>query len=1427
MVTYDSKVRLLGSHDLLRIENTLLSEPIVEDCVVTSRLATDAQPLTIAYVVTSHVSSPDELKTIFQNAFNGQHAPDAYVPVTRIPLNAQGHVDDDALMRLEILDPHTAEQWEKAIKQTEGVQEAAVLIRETRHTRVPLHLDDLRPERSANPNGPQQIEPDSKKTHQGRSESSTANEPSLVQGDALNATESLPATMAKMLESAAQRSADLGVTYLRKDGSAATQCYPKLLEEAQRIFNGLRRLGLKPGDVLLFQLEAIEDFIPAFWACQLGGLIPVPVPIAPRYEPSNAVVQKLLNAWKLFDKPIVLTRETLAVAIASAAKQAGVEGFTTHPIEPLRRCDPVEHVHCGSSDDPVLMLLTSGSTGQPKAVIHTHRTLIARSAGTAQLNGFQQSDITLNWMPLDHVGGLVMFHVRDVYTGCQQIHAPIEAVLEDPLTWLDWIERYKATVTWAPNFAYGLINDRSEEIAQRRWDLSSMRFILNAGEAIVAKTARRFLKLLASHSLSADCMHPAWGMSETASAVTYSNGFIRTTTSDTDRHVEVGQPIPGFGMRIVDSQGQMVHEGVIGRLQVKGVCLTPGYHQNSALNAEVFTEDGWFKTGDLGFIRRAQLTITGREKDEIIINGVNFIGAEIETVVDGIDGVWTSFSAVCAARATDSDTDELVIFFCPTSNDERTLKALLKDIRHRVGTNVGITPTYLIPLDREQIPKTSIGKIQRRLLKERFETGQFKAITKQIDLLTENNNTMPDWFFRKTWHPKAARYQNVVASKDCTLVFGDQDVVLDLICRELQATGQVVRVNQGARFEKLGSDSYRINPREFDDYVRLLESLRSDGKRIDRIIHAWSYRPTTSHRPSGSLDDLSTLLPMMQALSRVWVPDHPIRCLVVSNDSQFVVDADDLSVDKSMLLSIVKTANQEWAWMDGRYVDLTWGDPQAAQHLLYELSTHYKDQEIAYRQGQRFVRRLEKVSFDKTSKQSLPFQKQGLYLISGGLGGIGFEFARYLLQQFDARLVLIGRTPLPDESRWDEFIEDNHALGERLRRYRALRRISPHCVYESADICDSQSVQDAVQRSQTRWDTPLRGAVHLAGTFHERTLDEETPQSMSAALAAKTRGALVLHRILEERGGGIFISFGSVAGFFGGAAVGAYAAGNAFFNGLTHWQNRHTSVISYCYDWSTWDEVGMSRGYGSMDLARARGYYAMSPDQAMGSLLVALCHDQRHLLIGLDEHHPFIRSVTEHDCYQLQSLVACYSAEKILPEDDCLTSLSVRDRVGTASRCRFVRLPDLPRSADGQIDRDALAAELSPSRRRDEAIDLPQTEAEHKIAQIWKEVLGTQHIDTQENFFGIGGNSLKATQILSRLREVYPVSLSLRDLFEHATIGTLARLVEGSAGQQDPQQITPIDRIDPQTLLTNLDQLSDEKVASLLAQIQADGGLDA
>ncbi len=528
----------------------------------------------------------------------------------------------------------------------------------------------------------------------------------------------IPQNLAAALREAAQK--DTTLRYLEADGTETLQSYAELLTEATQIAAGLKAANLA-NDFVILQLSKNADLIAAFWGCTLSGYIPVPVPVQLSCEDDQST--PLSGALSLLKKAAVLTSQTLIEGLnlssqsltIEALRMAKPQGFSLPSPEP---------------DDLALLLLTSGSTGTSKGVMLTHQNLRVSAYGMATVNGLSADDITLNWMPLEHVASLVMFHITEVYLGCCQIHVSRDRILKNPLTWLDLLERYQATATWAPNFAYGLINDQSAEIASRqtnrRWNLSSVRWMGNGAEAVVGQTAQRFLQLLEPHQLAPTAVSPGYGMSETCSGIVHSRQFSIGSNS---KFVTVGAPIPGVSIRIVDENNSVASEETIGRLQVKGLTVMAGYYQRPDLNAEVFTDDGWFNTGDLAFLHHGQLTITGRQKDVIIFNGLNYYSHDIESVVETIDGIETSFTAACGVRTPEDATEQLAIFFNPTDSEE--IVDLTKRIRTQIVTHIGISPTYIIPLAQAEIPKTAIGKIQRSQLSQRFEQGDFAEQLRQ------------------------------------------------------------------------------------------------------------------------------------------------------------------------------------------------------------------------------------------------------------------------------------------------------------------------------------------------------------------------------------------------------------------------------------------------------------------------------------------------------------------------------------------------------------------------------------------------------------------------------------------------------------------------------------------------------------------------
>jgi acyl carrier protein len=247
-------------------------------------------------------------------------------------------------------------------------------------------------------------------------------------------------------------------------------------------------------------------------------------------------------------------------------------------------------------------------------------------------------------------------------------------------------------------------------------------------------------------------MQPAFGMAETATCMTYENHFslansirrisksslsgvlqpARETGADAVEFVCLGRVAPGVSIRIAAPDQSVLPENCIGRLQIKGPVVTPGYFNNEAANQEAFVGAGWFNSGDLGFISDRELFLTGREKETIIIRGTKFYCYEIEDIVNAMIGVEPTFVASCGIGDPATGTEKLAIFFSPQGITDEI--QLAQAIRSRVTAQLGIAPGVVIPLPKERFPKTSSGKIQRTQLKHSLETGDFQDIQRALEI---------------------------------------------------------------------------------------------------------------------------------------------------------------------------------------------------------------------------------------------------------------------------------------------------------------------------------------------------------------------------------------------------------------------------------------------------------------------------------------------------------------------------------------------------------------------------------------------------------------------------------------------------------------------------------------------------------------------
>ncbi|MFF4324206.1 AMP-binding protein [Streptomyces sp. NPDC001568] len=532
-----------------------------------------------------------------------------------------------------------------------------------------------------------------------------------------------PVTLTDLLLAAVEHHPDSGLRHCH--GAAhlgyEDQSHPELLDRARRILTGLRARGLRPRDRIVIALDRAQDFLPTFWAAVLGGFLPCPLAV-PAGDPA-ALTERLRHVGALLGDPLTVTNAALADRLPPAARRQVVR------LEEFEGAEPAEELHRAAPGDTAVLMLTSGSSRAPKAVMLSHAALLSSMVAK---NGHQRltaADTTLNWVSFDHVAALLECHLLPLSTGSRQVHAPAAAVLDDPLEFLRLIDRHGVTMTFSPNFLLGLVAAAAGRLTAtgERLDLGRLRHVISGGEAVVVPTGEAFLRVLAPYGLAPDALWPAFGMTETCAGSVYSRGEF----PEADRGAEfagLGTPVAGLRMRVVDEAGRVLPDGEAGELQLRGPMLTTGYFNDPRATVEAFTTDGWFRSGDLGRIEDGRLALVGRSKDSVIVNGVSYFSHAIEAVLERLDGVTPTQVAAFPTRPAGSDTEQLVIAFTPDlpAGDEAGLHGVMTAVRSTVVMHWGFRPALVLPLPAEAFPKTSLGKIQRSHMRRSLESGAYE-----------------------------------------------------------------------------------------------------------------------------------------------------------------------------------------------------------------------------------------------------------------------------------------------------------------------------------------------------------------------------------------------------------------------------------------------------------------------------------------------------------------------------------------------------------------------------------------------------------------------------------------------------------------------------------------------------------------------------
>ncbi len=510
------------------------------------------------------------------------------------------------------------------------------------------------------------------------------------------------ATIPRALAAAAQGGS--GLTFVDAQERGRALPFSELLVRARRAAGALRARGVRRGDRVAIVLPTCPEFMDAFFGAIFAGAVPVPLYPPVRLARLDEFHERTARMLELTGARIVLSdsriSRLLGVSVARARPELGL-----HPPE---LGDELED----EPADLALIQFSSGTTVDPKPVALTHENVLANAAAIDSFVPHDDAQAGVSWLPLYHDMGLIgCLLLAVVHPGPLTLLGP-ETFLARPALWLRAISRKRATLSVAPNFAYGLCARRVRDEEMRGVDLSSWRFALNGAEPVAPAVLRRFAERFAPWGFDPRAFMPVYGLSEASLAVTFTPPGRGPKTLSRDRRelASVGVPIPGVEVDV----------GSGGRIRVRGPSVMAGYFGNPAATAETL-RDGWLETGDLGFIEEGELYVSGREKDLVILRGANHAPQEFEDALDGLPGVRPGCGA--AVGCATENGEELVMLVERTGGDP----ALAEAISARVVERTGIRPHAVHLLEPGTLPRTSSGKLRRGEALRLLLAGELRA----------------------------------------------------------------------------------------------------------------------------------------------------------------------------------------------------------------------------------------------------------------------------------------------------------------------------------------------------------------------------------------------------------------------------------------------------------------------------------------------------------------------------------------------------------------------------------------------------------------------------------------------------------------------------------------------------------------------------
>jgi acyl transferase domain-containing protein/acyl carrier protein/2-polyprenyl-3-methyl-5-hydroxy-6-metoxy-1,4-benzoquinol methylase len=653
--------------------------------------------------------------------------------------------------------------------------------------------------------------------------------------------------------------------------------------------------------------------------------------------------------------------------------------------------------------------------------------------------------------------------------------------------------------------------------------------------------------------------------------------------------------------------------------------------------------------------------------------------------------------------------------------------------------------------------------------------------TNEVPLaLTDSKDTTPkkpdvaDWFYIPSWKRSHLPPVLNAVKPRCWLLFVDECGLGEKMAHRLALAGEdVITVKIGEQWDQLCPGSYRINPQQTQDYKVLLQELHTLGKIPSHIIHLWSVTPVDH----GFLDNLAalgfySLLFLAQAIKEQNLTNS-IQMGIVSNNMQQVTGSEELCPEKAMILGPCQVIPLEYPNISCRSIDVviplpeTWQAEKLIDQLLVEVKDQATDEQIiAYRGSHRWVQDFQPVKLEPTVNNP-GLREKGVYLITGGLGGVGLALAEYLAQTVQAKLILIGRSPFPNFSEWQQWLsthEPQDDISTKIRKLQNLEALGAEVMVLSADVANLTQMSAALEAANQRFGK-IHGVIHAAAVLGGGIIQLTTKEAVENSIAAKVKGTRILERLFSDIQLDFFVLCSSLSSFAGASGIVDYTAANAFLDAFAHYKVSQNGNFTISINWDRWDGLGM-----------------------------AVAVAARHKAIAKVDLVP---AMTVPQGIEAFKRILCSSTvpQVIVSTQDVITLIHKKNSL---------------KSGNDELEP---VSQTKPTYHRpnlDNAYVPPTNEIEQTLTEIWQQLLGIEQIGIHDNFFELGGDSLFASQLVSRICKTFEIELPYKSFYSTSTVAELARVIIQKLTQQTDQEALA-------QALAEIEQLSEDEVQKILA----------